>query len=174
MKRIAIDMDEVIADFVSKHLEVFNQNQNGTATHKDLQGTKLGKLHPDLSEEINGYIDEPHFFRDMNVIEGSQDVIEELNRHYEIFITTAAMEHPGSFTDKYEWLKEHFPFLSDMNFVFCGDKSIINADYLIDDNVRHFKHFQGQGLLFTSPHNINETGYVRFNSWKEVKEYFLK
>ena len=58
-----------------------------------------------------------------------------------------------------------------MNFVFCGDKSIINADYLIDDHVRYIKRFLGQGILFTSPNNINETGYFRVNNWHEVKNF---
>jgi 5'(3')-deoxyribonucleotidase len=55
------------------------------------------------------------------------------SKHYDIFITTAAMEFPSSFTAKYEWLKEHFDFLNEMNFVFCGDKSIICADFLMRD-----------------------------------------
>jgi 5'(3')-deoxyribonucleotidase len=83
------------------------------------------------------------------------------------------MEFPTSFVAKYEWLKEHFSFLNEMNFVFCGDKSILRVDYLIDDNVRHFKRFIGQGILFSAPHNFNETGYVRVNNWQEVKDFFL-
>lgn len=172
--RIAIDMDEVMADAVAKHLALYNKDYNDTITVEDLQGTKLGELRPELVNEIRNYFDEPTFFRDLELIEGSQEVIRELSEHYEIFIATAAMEVPASFTAKYEWLKEHFPFLSDMNFVFCGDKSIIHADYLIDDNVRHFKRFCGQGILFTAPHNIHETGYVRVNNWGEVRDYFLK
>lgn len=174
MKRIAIDMDEVLADFVSKHLSLYNRDYKESLTVADLHGTRLWKLRPHLEREILAYVDEPQFFRDLGVMEGSQEVIRELSEHYEIYITTAAMEHPSSFTAKYEWLKEHFSFLSDMNFVFCGDKSIINADYLIDDSVRHFKKFAGQGILFTSQHNLQETGYVRVNDWYEVRDYFLK
>ncbi|GMA60423.1 5'-3'-deoxyribonucleotidase [Alicyclobacillus fastidiosus] len=174
MKRVAIDMDEVIADIVDKHLQLYNRDFNDNITLIDLHGKKLRELRPHLNNEINNYLVEPTFFRDLKVIEGSQDVIRELSEHFEVFITTAAMEVPTSFTAKYEWLKQHFPFLSDMNFVFCGDKSIIRADYLIDDNVRHFKRFCGQGLLFTAPHNIHETGYTRVNNWKEVRDYFMK
>ncbi|WP_108672500.1 5' nucleotidase, NT5C type [Peribacillus acanthi] len=173
MKRIAIDMDEVIADFVSKHLNLFNAQYNEKLSGDDLHGTRLWKIRPHLEKEILGYVDEPDFFRDLKVMEGSQEVIQELSNFYEIFITTAAMEHPSSFEAKYEWLKEHFSFLSDRNFVFCGDKSIINADYLIDDSPRHFERFRGQGILFTALHNINETGYVRVNDWSEVRNYFL-
>lgn len=172
-KRIAIDMDEVIADFNSKHLRVFNRDFNENLTLNDLKGTKLRELRPHLRNEIIAYLHDPSFFRDLEVMKDSRQVIKELSEQYEIFITTAAMEFPASFNAKYEWLKEHFGFLSDMNFVFCGDKSIIRADYLIDDHARHFLRFGGQGILFTSPHNINETGYVRVNNWQEVRNYFL-
>ena len=134
MKRIAIDMDEVIVDFISKHLKLFNQNYNENISVEQLKGTRLRLLRPHLKNEIMNYLKDPSFFRDLEVMKDSQDVIRKLSEHYEIFITTAAMEFPTSFTAKYEWLKEHFNFLSEMNFVFCGDKSIINADYLIDDN----------------------------------------
>ncbi|GAA4708244.1 5' nucleotidase, NT5C type [Brevibacillus fulvus] len=172
-KRIAIDMDEVMADAVSKHLELFNRDYQENLTVADLQGKKLRDLRPHLAEQISAYFDQDSFFRDLKVMEDSQEVIRELSEHYEIFIATAAMEVPNSFADKYAWLREHFPFLNDMNFVFCGNKSIIHADYLIDDNVKHFPNFCGQGILFTAPHNIHETGYVRVNNWKEVRAYFL-
>lgn len=171
--RIAIDMDEVMADAVSKHLELFNRDYDENIMPADLQGQKLRNLRPHLRPEIENYFNDTSFFRDLKVMEGSQEAIRELHEHYEVFIATAAMEVPASFAAKYEWLKEHFTFLSDMNFVFCGDKSIIHADYLIDDTSRHFEHFTGQGILFTAPHNVNETGYVRVNNWQEVRDYFL-
>ncbi len=173
LKRIAIDMDEVIADFVSKHLDDYNRSFNDKLSSKDLHGRRLREIRPHHVKEILSYVDEPNFFRNLNVIEGSQEVIRELSEQYEIFIATAAMEHPSSFSAKYAWLKEHFPFLSNLNFVFCGDKSIIHADYLIDDSIRHFEHFSGQGILYTAPHNILTTGYVRVNNWQEVRQYFL-
>lgn len=174
MQRIAIDMDEVIADFIPKHLHVFNRDYNENLTVNDLTGTRLRELRPQFLREINAYVDDPLFFRDLAVMQDSQEVMQQLSERFEIFITTAAMEVPASFTAKYEWLKEHFPFLDEMNFVFCGDKSIIHADYLIDDHARHFERFKGQGILFTAPHNLNETGYVRVNNWLDVRDYFLR
>ncbi|GMK38089.1 putative 5'(3')-deoxyribonucleotidase [Paenibacillus sp. CCS19] len=172
MKKIAIDMDEVMADFSSKHLRLFNHKFQDSLTIEELQGTRLRNLRPHMAAEITAIIDEDNFFRDLSVVEGSQEVIRELSKDYEIYITTAAMEHPTSFHGKYEWLREHFSFISPMNYVFCGDKSIINADYLIDDNSRNFRGFRGQGLLFTAPHNRDETGFIRVNSWYEVLAFF--
>jgi 5'(3')-deoxyribonucleotidase len=50
----------------------------------------------------------------------------------------------------------------------------LRADYLIDDLPRNLMRFEGQGLLYTAPHNLMATGFVRVNNWREVAEYFEK
>lgn len=172
MARIAIDMDEVVAELALKHLEYYNRDNEDQLSWSELQGKKLWEV-AKSKEKVLEYFLDPGFFRDLQVMQDSQEVIQELQRHHEIFIATAAMEVPASFSAKYEWLKEHFPFIPDKNIVFCGDKSIIHADYLIDDNIRHFENFCGEGILFTAFHNIHIEGYKRVQNWKEVAELFL-
>jgi len=172
--RIAIDMDEVLTKFNKKLLQQFNHRHNQFLTEQDLSGTKLRYLFTDLQPEIEQIIFEPSFFRDLEVMEHSQAVVRELHERYDVYIATAAMFVPTSFHAKYEWLIEHFPFLDPMKFVFCGEKGIVNADYLIDDNAPMFREFRGQGLLFTSPHNIDETHYPRMNNWLEIRDFFAK
>lgn len=123
--------------------------------------------------EVSKYFDDHAFFRELRVIEDSQEVIRELQTRYELFIASAAMEVPASFAAKYEWLKEHFPFIPASHIVFCGDKSIINADYLIDDHAHQFNGFRGQGILYTAAHNRLENRYPRVNNWREVAAMFL-
>jgi 5'(3')-deoxyribonucleotidase len=96
-----------------------------------------------------------------------------MQRHYEIFIASAAMEVPTSFNAKYTWLERHFPFIPHTHIVFCGDKSILRADYLIDDNPRQLELFTGTGILYDAPHNINITGYTRVHNWLEIEKLFL-
>ncbi len=103
----------------------------------------------------------------------AQRVIERLQSRYEVFIATAAMEVPNSFTAKFLWLERHFPFIPPSHIVFCGDKGIIRADYLIDDNPRQLKRFQGEGILFDSHHNGHITGYKRVHNWLDVEKLFL-
>ncbi|MFF2016175.1 5'-3'-deoxyribonucleotidase [Paenibacillus sp. NPDC058177] len=173
MKRIAIDIDEVMADTAISHLELFNLEHGDNVTLEELQGTTLVNIRPERREEIESYYESEQFFRQLSVIPDSQKVIRELQKHYEIFIATAAMEVPASFQAKYEWLKEHFSSIPDSHIVFCGDKSIIHADYLIDDNVKQLKRFKGTGILYSAAHNIFETGYTRVNNWLEVQELLL-
>ena len=173
MKRIAIDMDEVLSHFSVKCLELFNEEFRADYTIQDLQGKKLVELDSRFEKKVNDYLAIESFFLDLEVVKDSQEVLRKLSDHYEIYIVTAAMEFPASLAPKYQWLKKHFSFLNEKNFVFCGDKSIIHTDYLIDDTPSHLDTFQGKGILFSAPHNLNVTGYERLNSWKEAEDYFL-
>lgn len=173
MKRIAIDMDDVMADFSAKYARLFNEKFDLDLTKEQLAREDVRHLHKEFMDEIMIRLEDPTFFRDLEVMADSQEVIKDLSEHYEIFIATAAMEVPASFNAKFEWLKEHFPFLEQMNIVFCGDKSVIHADYLIDDNTKNFKGFKGEGILFSAPHNMDETHQPRVSTWQEIRQYLL-
>jgi len=173
MKRIAIDMDEVISHFSAKCLELFNEEFQERYTNQHLQGKKLMELDARFEKKVNQYLANESFFLELEVVKDSQEVIKKLSANYEIYIVTAAMEFPASLAPKYQWLKKHFSFLNEKNFVFCGDKSIIHADYLLDDTPSNLETFNGKGILFTAPHNVNATGYARVDNWKEVEAYFL-
>jgi len=174
MQRIAIDMDEVIADFLTKYVASYNEEFQATITKEQLMGLHLSEIVAEAHRSrLQEFMRDETFFSDLAVMPGSQEVIRKLMDRYEVFITTAAMEVPASFGAKYEWLGKHFPFIPHTHIVFCGDKSILNADFLIDDNARHFKHFRGEGILFTAPHNVHITGYRRVKNWEEVRQMFL-
>lgn len=173
MARIAVDMDEVIADFNAKFIPALNARFNKQLTLAHLHGTKAEQVFPELAQKIKDMIGEADFFADLPVMQDSQEVLAQMANQHEIFITTAAMEFPLSFHAKFNWLQQYFPFIDPMNIVFCGTKTIIHADYLIDDNIRHFSRFQGEGILFTAPHNIALEGFRRVNNWQEIAEIFL-
>lgn len=173
MARIAVDMDEVIADFNTKFIASFNHRFNKQISLADLHGKSAQQRWPDLEKEINLMIGEADFFSDLPVMPGSQGTLKLLIQKHEIFITTAAMEFPLSFNAKFEWLKTHFEFISPMNIVFCGNKSILNADFLIDDNSRHFNGFSGEGILYSAPHNMHVQGYRRVRDWQDIGSIFL-
>ncbi|HTE10887.1 MAG TPA: hypothetical protein VK645_07950, partial [Chitinophagaceae bacterium] len=88
-------------------------------------------------------------------------------------IVSAATEFPNSLTDKYNWLMEHYPFFTWKQLVLCGVKSMIQADFMIDDHARHLQLFKGKPYIFTAPHNLNEHNFERLNNWKEVAAAFL-
>ena len=169
-KRIAIDMDEVMADVMPKFLDLYEEEFGTRLAKEEYWGSKI--YYREEAKYLRERLFDKGFFADLPVMPGSQEVIQELQEGYEIFITTAAMEFRSSFEDKYDWLHEHFPFIHWRNIVFCGDKSVIQADYMIDDHVFNLKKFTGKGLLFTASHNVMETRFTRVNNWEDVRTFF--
>jgi len=173
MLRICVDMDEVMADTLAEHLRRYNQTFNESVTPADLVGKGLWEVTPfDRQEQLRAFLDAEDFFEDLALMPDAQAVLKSLSSRFEIFIATQAMVVPNSLGPKYRWLQRHFPFIPPTHYVFCGNKSILRADYLIDDLPYNFLRFQGQGILYSAPHNLMATGFLRVNNWREVDEYF--
>ncbi|MEZ3498379.1 5'-3'-deoxyribonucleotidase [Pantoea sp. KPR_PJ] len=163
MKRIAIEMDEVIIDL--NHTLTPPQASPPIAPPQPTRAA--------LFEEIEELIGEETFYAGLPAQPDAQRVIERLSQQYEIYITTTAVDFPRSLMAKLEWLKANFPFISPMNIICCASKSILNADYLIDVDARHFDQFSGQGILFATAQNQQETGYSRVDNWADIERYFF-
>lgn len=170
--RIIIDMDEVLANtYVEFGLRYF-QRYGVTVTDEQLVGKKYYDL--EGGADLRNEMFKPGFFRNLPVMEDAQEVVRELYDKHEIFIVTTATEFKYSMLDKWEWLEEHFPFISHKRIVFCGNKAIVRGDYMIDDKVRNLKPFNGTGILFDSPHNFYDRGFHRVYNWREVRQYFAE
>ena len=168
-------MDEVIADALAEHLHRYNQEFGTSVTTADLHGQWLWDYVPAHHQRsLMQYMLSEDFFSSLRVMPHAQRVLAALQTRYDVFIASAAMEVPTSFTAKYNWLAEYFPFIPTSRVVFCGDKSILQADYLIDDNPRQLRLFRGEGIMFTSPANVHVTGFRRVNDWLDVEKLFLK
>lgn len=168
-------MDEVMADALSEHLLRYNRDHNENLTLDDLHGRAIWDVVGiDRHNSLESYLRSEDFFESLAVMPESQRVMRRLQEDYEVFIATAAMEVPTSFHQKFRWLEKHFPFIPPSHIVYCGDKGIIHADFLIDDNPRQLRRFRGEGILFTSPHNVAVKGFRRVNDWLDVEKLFLE
>ena len=163
-------MDEVLAAMMTKFLTVYEKEYGEVLKREEYWGKKFQDMPKVMA--LRPLIFEKGFFRDLPVMEDSQEVLQELSERFDLYIVTAAMEFRNSFEDKYDWLREHFPFISWRNVVFCGDKHIIKTDWLIDDTPYNLKNFSGTPILYTSSHNTEEDRFHRVNNWQEIREYF--
>lgn len=172
-QRIAIDMDEVLADVIAKFQILYQKNHANEALAELKDGQEFYHILPEsISGDFRKHIYEKGFFRDLDVIKDSQRVVKELDKKYDVFIVSAAMEFRNSLEDKVDWLADHFPFISWQRTIFCGLK-IVNVDIMIDDRSRNFTAFDGRPLLFTSPHNKLITEFERVNTWEEIATKLL-
>jgi 5'(3')-deoxyribonucleotidase len=173
MKSIAIDMDNVIVDIESQYIDWYYRQFGVLIPKEELIGKPETKGFPDPAA-VYQFLYTPGFFRTAKPLPGALQVVEQLAASFQVYIVSAAMEFPQSLTEKYEWLREHLPFISWKNIIFCGDKRVIGTDYMIDDHVKNLDNFRGKGLLFTACHNVNIDRHIRLNNWNEVLQWFEK
>jgi 5'-nucleotidase len=168
-------MDEVLADTAAHQLAWYTRDFGPGITLEDLHGRHFHSVVPEAHRpRIREHLFDPTFFRDIPLVPGAIDAIATLSARYEIFVASAAMEHPVSFNAKFEWLREHFPGIAPANCVFCGDKSVLGAEYLIDDSPYQLVKFRGESILFSAPHNVHETRFRRVADWPDAVRQLME
>lgn len=171
--RIAIDMDEVLADTHHKFLILYHRDYG---ISMDLPQAPGKELHENLPENLQSlweiYIHQKGFFRDIPPMKDVVETVRALQERYEVYVVSAAMQFRNSLEDKYDWLQEYFPFIPWTHILFTGHK-IVHADVMIDDRIKNFAGFNGRKLLFSSPHNLLISGYERVDCWQDVAELLL-
>lgn len=166
-KTIGIDMDGVLADIEAHWLNLYEKDYGVKLSAEIFRGVKEADAFPE-KDAVLKFVFSPGFFRTLPVMEGAVEAVKKLAENYEIYIVSAAMEFPLSLFEKKEWLAEHFPLIDWKNIIFCGDKSVIATDYLIDDHCKNLDYCKGMPIMFTAGHNVNFTHHTRVNNWKEV------
>lgn len=163
-------MDGVLADVYSRFFELHEKETGVRLTVEEV----AGKLEAEAFPQQIRWVTTPGFFRSVPVMHGSVEGLKKLNEKYHVVVISLATEFPSSLTDKQMWLHEHFPFISWRQIVFCGDKSLIKADIMIDDHPKNLDSFSGETLIFTQPHNILlQARHTRVDSWEKIKQLLL-
>lgn len=171
---IFIDMDDVIADTYGKHIDMYNEEFNKNLSIEDFKSGEVWQNVPEIHQDsIRLHARTRGFFRALEPIKDSIRILKELSEKHEVYIASAAMQFPNSLKEKSEWLDQYFPFISWQYRILCGHKYILKGDLLIDDRSLNLDKFDGNTLLFTSPHNIHENSHDRVNSWEEVARKLL-
>ena len=80
---------------------------------------------------------------------------------------------------KFDFLKNNFPFIDPSRFTFQSNKSLLNCDIKIDDIVRNLKNAEMK-ILYTAYHNKNISdeelklkNIIRANNWKDIEKILL-
>ena len=169
-QRLLVDMDGVLSNIYAQMI-AYEYAANGIEIAlEDVHGKDEIVAFPNGLKHVHS----PGFFRTAPVIDHAIEVMETLNDSFELFIVSAAMEFPNSLREKYDWLEEHFPFITWQQIILCGHKKAVCGDIMIDDHFKNLDNFNGRTLLFTQPHNVKEDrGHQRVNDWKEVASLLL-
>lgn len=182
-KTIVIDMDDVITTqtltrIINEYLGTNYKDEDFTEFYKqDVVPNK---------EEFFKYFLTKNEYDYATISPNAIEVIKELNKKYEVFIGTSFIfkeivnESGILVKNKYDFLIKNFPFLSPMNFVFVGNKSILKSDVKIDDKIENLVNGDIK-ILFTAYHNKNisdeelkNKGIIRAKNWLDIKKILLE
>lgn len=170
MITIAVDQDTVLADLTSKWLRAYNDEYNDNLTAEQITDWDMSKFCK-CGLDIYKIVDRPHFYADLPLVEGSQVGVRTLiELGYNVCIASASPY--SAYQDKEKWLNAYFPEVSKDNIVFTRNKSLVAADFLIDDGIHNLEVFSGVPILFDAPWNKSETRFIRVSGWSEIMQLF--
>lgn len=141
---VFVDMDDVLCDFSGSHRQ-------------------MRELQPDVAypQSVAG------FFETLPAITDSIESVNELRKHYRVFILSApSTRNPLSYTEKRLWIESQFGYEFTKKLILSPDKSLLKGDFLIDDRLsgNGQESFDGELIHF---------GSQQFPDWKKVLAHLL-
>jgi len=175
--RVLIDMDGVLADFETGFLLYWKQR------HPDKPYIPLDQR--DTFFIVDQYAAEyreliwqiflaPGFFKSLPEIFGAHEALNDMSTAgIELFICTSSFAgYQNCVLEKYEWVDEHLGMEWVKRMIITPDKTIVDADYLIDDmpEIRGLAVPRWQHIVYTHAKNRMENTKKRltWETWKEV------
>ncbi len=152
MKRLFIDMDNVLVDF-----------QSG-----------LDQVSEEVKAEYAGRLDEiPGLFAKMKPMEGAIEAVHELQKRYDLFIlSTAPWKNPSAWSDKVEWVTKYLDDVFHKRLIISHHKDLCQGDYLIDDRGKNgTSEFAGEWIEFGSEQFPNWESVLKYLAGQRLDEY---
>ena len=169
---IGVDVDDVTANLVDAWLHVYNEEYNDGVSQQDIKSWAISE-HVKCGQNIYKYLRYPELYNIVQPVEKAKwgiDCLREMNFRI-VFITASTPEQSGR---KYKWLLDYWMIQDKKDYVEAMDKSLINVDYLIDDNPENVVGTSGHGIIFTKEWNKELMGYPRVDGWEEIVKYFIQ
>ncbi len=192
---IAIDIDDVLADYALGFIE-FSNTQWGThltIDDYDEHWANVWKVDMDEVRRRADLIHESGFVKDLTHRSDARLVLERLSLQFDLAVVTSRRVQNKA--DTLAWLQLNYPMLSTENVTFSGffdtisDTSIhqtkgsiissIGASYMIDDQPKHCLSAAECGVeaLLFGNYRWNQLAdlpdrVTRVQDWEEVERYF--
>ena len=169
---IAVDVDDVSLSLVDSFLSTYNRKFKDHVKKESITDWNIDQF---LKPEANGFSKEcflkSPIFRKAKPVEGALEAVEWMrSQNSRIIYVTAS--NPQNV--KFEWLLKNGFLKDEKDFVVAYDKSLILADYLIDDKFENVDGFRGTGILFNRPWNMKYKYHTRIQNWNQFLKIMRK
>ena len=177
-KRVLVDCDGVLSQFLTSALEVINKHFESNFQHQHVTDFDIcGSLGiPHAWEILKNSCSNPDFVATMQKIPGADEGLKRLREISDVYVVTSPMNVPNWAYERQRWLTSMFDFTPD-KIVQTEAKHVIVGDVIIDDKFENVLswtryHPNGLGILFHAPYNekndIQGYNIVRAETWNCV------
>lgn len=171
---IAVDVDGTVADLYPELFRLYNKDYNDHVTVESAMpayGHETWHIKKECGSKILDYFDLPTIYDNINPVPGALEGIQYLrDLHYRIVFNSSCFINRSD--DKLKWLIKH-KFIKGSDRLFkdwmvVADKSLINADIMIDDRPENIYNFKGLGIIFNQPYNQDALADARLKGWDDI------
>lgn len=177
-KRVLLDCDGVLSDFLTSALKVINASAGSDFKHHEVTAFDICEALgvPHEWKTLRAACGEKDFCLNMGTIPGSIWGVEALRASADVYCVTSPMSEPNWVVDRNVWLEKHYgitkPFI-----VHTEAKHIVTGDVFVDDKVENVKIWaeynpKNLAILFNAPYNkdtnIGLPNVVRAFDWEDV------
>jgi 5'-nucleotidase len=170
-------MDGVVADFEAWFLEGWRK-QHPDKTPVALEERNTFYLTDQYPQEHRSLVHQiysaPKFFRNIPPIKGSIEALHEMDKMgLQVLICTSPLKrYQHCVPEKYEWVEAQLGKAWTGRVIMTRDKTIVRADYLIDDNpdIRGLDTPTWEHIIYDQPYNrhITDKRRLTWDNWKAV------
>jgi 5'(3')-deoxyribonucleotidase len=172
-----LDLDSCLNNLDEVWISKYNEDYRDNLTREDIVRWETHTIvKPECGHKIYDYLLLPNFFRDLEIKPHAKEVTEWLQQYLDIYIVTAY--YPSTCPDKCDWIKHHLPHINQKNIIFCNNKGLLKAQYIVDDGGHNILDFHktnpcGLPIIFDAPWNKDlKNKFIRVKNWLEIQEVF--
>lgn len=165
--RVLIDVDGVLADFLTGALKVINQVTDGCFIPSDVTQWDIFEsleLNQEIEDKCYEVFKSKNYAQNLRPYCGAKETIATLKEIADVFIVTSPIHSETWVHDRTEWLQNELG-IGEKETVHTSAKYLISGDVLVDDrpeNVRTWLEHNPSGVGILWGHSYNKDVDVGF------------
>jgi len=174
---ILVDMDNTIADFEGRFIEVWQQRYPHIPhvpreERRHFYQTK--DYPPEHAKKVTQLIAHPDFFCELQPIPGAIEALHAMAAMgHDVFLCTSSyFNYHECVSCKYQWVHNHLGQGWQRRVIITADKTVVRGDVLIDDRPELKGGFTPvyEYILYDQPYNRTATQWRRltWENWQQV------
>lgn len=179
-KRVLLDVDGVLADFVGPALSLVEEATGRKYTREDVTAfdfaASLGLSLAEAALVKKAISYRANWWSTLPVIDGAIDGVERLRSVSDVYVLTSPWNScPTWLHEREGWLKKHFG-IPHSHILVGSAKHLVAGDMLVDDKTETLRewsrlhgHLGGRAVQWQTPHNrADEWSGLSTQSWEQL------